>query len=111
MNTSSLIEAVRTKFPEAVAASHTFRGDATLVLVPKLLVDVGRFVKEDPALLMNFLVDITAVDFSTFGKRPAPAFFASSGVSVGPSPQIPDEDPWPGPLDPSRFAVVYHFFS
>jgi NADH-quinone oxidoreductase subunit C len=111
MNTSSLIEAVRTKFPEAVAASHTFRGYATLVLLPKLLVDVGRFLKEDSALLMNFLVDITAVDFSTFGERPTPAFFASSGVSVGPSTQIPDEDPWPGPLDPSRFTVVYHFFS
>ena len=40
-----------------------------------------------------------------------PAFFASSGVAVKPSPQIPDEDPWPGPPGQSRFAVVYHFYS
>ena len=111
MNTSSLIEFVAKHFPDAVAASHIFRGDATLVLGRKFLLDVARFLKEDPALRMNYLIDITAVDYSTFGKRPAPAFFASSGVAVGPSSQIPDKDPWPGPPDQSRFAVVYHFFS
>ena len=40
-----------------------------------------------------------------------PAFFASSGVTVGPSLQIPDKDPWPGPPVTARFVVVYHFFS
>ncbi len=73
--------------------------------------EVARFLKQDPALQMNYLMDMTAVDYSTFGKRPAPAFFSSSGVAVSPSPQIPDEDPWPGPPDQSRFAVVYHFYS
>jgi NADH-quinone oxidoreductase subunit C len=56
-------------------------------------------------------MDLTAVDYSAFGKRPAPAFFASSGVTVRPSPQIPDEEPWPGPPSDARFAVVYHFYS
>ena len=60
---------------------------------------------------MSYLMDLTAVDYSAFGKRPAPAFFASSGVAVGPSPEIPDENPWPGPPGETRFAVVYHFFS
>jgi NADH-quinone oxidoreductase subunit C len=60
---------------------------------------------------MNYLTDLTAVDYSAFGKKPTPAFFPSSGVSVKPSPQIPEEDPWPGPPDTSRFAVVYHFYS
>ena len=107
----SLIESVKNHFPDAVLSSHTYRGDATLVLRPNFLIEVARFLKEDPAFQMNFLVDVTAVDYSTFGKRPAPAFFASSGVAVGPSPQIPDENPWPGPPDQSRFTVVYHFFS
>jgi NADH-quinone oxidoreductase subunit C len=111
MTTSSLIESVINHFPDAVSASHTYRGDATVVLRRMSLLEVARFLKEDPALQMNFLMDITAVDYSTFGKRPAPAFFASSGVAVGPSPQIPDEDPWPGPPDQARFAVVYHFYS
>src|SRR5438552_13407071 len=111
MNTASLIESVTNHFPDAAPASHTYRGDATVVLRRKFLLEVARFLKQDPAVQMNYLMDITAVDYSTFGKRPNPAFFVSSGVAVSPSPQIPDEAPWPGPPDPSRFAVVYHFFS
>ena len=67
MNT--LIESVRERFPDAVSASHTHRGDATVVLCRTFLLDVARFLKEDPALQMNFLVDVTAVDYSAFGKR------------------------------------------
>jgi NADH-quinone oxidoreductase subunit C len=111
MNPASLIQSVTGRFPDAVSASHTYRGDATVVLGRSFLLEVARFLKDDPSLQMNYLMDLTAVDYSTFGKRPAPAFFSSSGVSVGPAPQIPDRDPWPGPPDPSRFAVVYHFYS
>jgi NADH-quinone oxidoreductase subunit C len=111
MNTPSLIQLVRDGFPEAVLAAHTYRGDETVVLRPEFLLRVARLLKEDPACEMNFLMDLTAVDYSAFGKRPTPAFFASSGVAVSPSSQIPDEDPWPGPPEKSRFAVVYHFFS
>ena len=111
MNLSSLIESVKSRFPDAVLASHTHRGDATVILRAKFLLEMAKFLKEDPAFKMNLLVDITAVDYSTFGKRPAPAFFASSVVAVSPSSQIPDEEPWPGPPDQSRFTVVYHFFS
>ena len=111
MNTSSLIESVRARFPDAVSASHAYRGDATLVVVSKYLLDVARFLKEDPPLDMNYLMDLTAVDYSTFGKGATPAFFASSGVAVRPSSEIPDEDPWPGPPEESRFVLVYHFYS
>jgi NADH-quinone oxidoreductase subunit C len=110
MNASSLIEAVRERFPDAVQASHLYRGDATVILDPASLVEAARFIRNDPSLKMNLLVDLSAVDYLTFGKRPLPAFFASSGVSVRPSSQIPDEDPWPG-LPETRFAVVYHFYS
>ena len=82
-----------------------------MVLRRESLLEVARFLKEDPALQMNFLMDLTAVDYSAFGKSPAPAFFASSGVTVRPLTQIQDEDPWPGPPGETRFAVVYHFYS
>ena len=111
MKSSSLIEAVQEHFPEAVSASHSYRGDATVVLRPDSLFEAARFLKEDPALQMNFLMDLTAVDYSAFGKRPTPAFFSSSGVAVKPSAQIPDAEPWPGPPSEARFAVVYHFYS
>ncbi len=111
MNTATLIELVKERFPEAVSAWHSYRGDETVVLRREFLLEVARFLKEDPAFEMNFLMDLTAVDYSTFGKSPAPAFFASSGVAVSPSSEIPDEDPWPGPPGKARFVVAYHFFS
>src|SRR6516225_10228523 len=104
MKVSSLIESVAERFPDAVSGSHGYRGDATVVLRRKFLFEVARFLKEDPALQMNYLMDLTAVDYSTFGKRPTPAFFASSGVAVSPASQIPDAEPWPGPPGQARFA-------
>src|SRR5262245_10152653 len=80
MNNSELIESVKSHFPDAVLSSHSYRGDATVTLRENSLVEVARFLKEDPALQMNLLVDVSAVDYSTFGKRRAPAFFTSSGV-------------------------------
>jgi NADH-quinone oxidoreductase subunit C len=111
MNPAALIEAVQGRFADAVRSSHAWRGDATVVLHKTFLVEVARYLKEDPALGMNFLMDLTAVDYSTFGKKPALGFFSSSGVGVRSPAQIPDPDPWPGPPGPERFAVVYHFYS
>ena len=111
MDASSLIQAVRDRFPSAVRASHSYRGDATVLIGREFLLDVARTLKDDPVFQMNFLMDLTAVDFSTFGKKRSPAFFANSGVAVSPSPEIPDQNPWPGPPGPARFVVVYHFFS
>ncbi len=111
MNNPSLIESVRERFPGAVSTSHAYRGDETVVLRPEFLLEVARFLKEDPSLRMNFLMDLTALDYSTFGKSPAPAFFASSGITLRPLSEIPDAEPWPGPPEQTRFAVVYHFYS
>ena len=111
MNAAALIQAVKDRFPNAIKAAHSYRGDATVLIGRESLLEVARTFKEDPAFQMNFLMDLTAVDFSTFGTKRSPAFFAHSGVAVKPSPEIPDLDPWPGPPGPARFVVVYHLFS
>ena len=111
MNAASLIQAVKDRFPDGVKGSHSYRGDPTVLLTRESLLEVARTLKEDPVFQMNFLMDLTAVDFSTFGTKRSPAFFVNSGVAVNPSPEIPDQDPWPGPPGPARFVVVYHFFS
>ncbi len=111
MNTTDLIKAVSDKFSSALISSYTHRGDTTVVIKREFLLKIARFIKEDPALQMNFLMDLTAVDYSAFGNKPSPAFFASSGVAVSPFSQIPDENPWPGPPGKARFAVVLHFYS
>ena len=111
MSSPSLIKSICDRFPEAVLSSHDYRGDETVVVQRGSLLEVASFLKEDPALQMNFLMDLTAVDYSAFGETSAPAFFTSSGVGVQPVSQIPDSDPWPGPPGKARFAVVYHFYS
>src|SRR5262249_14630451 len=110
MNTTSLIESVTNRFPDAVSGSHSYRVEATVILRREFLLEVARFLKEEPDLQMNYLIDLTAVDYCAFGKGPTPAFFSSSGVEVSPSSEIPDANPWNGPPSQSRFAVVYHFF-
>lgn len=111
MSERGVIEAVTDRFSDAVLSTHSYRGDDTVVLRRERLHEVARFLKEDSGLQMNFLMDLTAVDYSTFGKGPLRAAFSPSGVAVRPSPGIPDADPWPGPPEGTRFAVVYHFFS
>lgn len=111
MTADALIQAIEERLPAAVIACHCYRGDATARIGRDFLVEVARMLKEDPVFQMNFLMDLTAVDFSAFGAKRSPAFFNSSGAGAGPPRQIPDEDPWPGPPGPERFVVVYHFFS
>jgi NADH-quinone oxidoreductase subunit C len=111
MTEAPLIAGLRRLFPQAIEGAHAYRGDQTVVIRRESLLELARTLKEDPAFQMSFLMDLTAVDFSAFGKKPSPAFFASSGVAVRPKTEIPDEHPWPGPPSSGRFAVVYHFYS
>jgi NADH-quinone oxidoreductase subunit C len=111
MTAAEMVAAVKDRFPVAVRSAHAYRGDATVIVDRRQLLDVARALRDDPAFQMSFLMDLTAVDYSAFGARKPPAFFAHSGVAVKPSPEIPDEDPWPGRPGPERFAVVYHFYS
>jgi NADH-quinone oxidoreductase subunit C len=124
MNGAALIEALTGRFPGAIKTSHLYRGDATAILSREFLLEVARTLKEDAAFQMNLLMDLTAVDFSAFGANPRLGIFATTGVGVAPSAEIPDQDPWPGPpghsdaaaafgspTGPARFVVVYHLFS
>ncbi len=107
-----LCEQLARRFPEAVLATHTYRGEATATIRRERLLEVARFLKEDPLFKMNFLVDLTAVDYLTFGKQPpAQGAFVNSGIAVRPASEIPDPNPWPGRATSDRFEVVYHFFS
>jgi NADH-quinone oxidoreductase subunit C len=51
-----------------VTASHAYRGDETLVVDATKIVEVMKALKEDAVLQMNFLVDLTCVDY--LGREP-----------------------------------------
>jgi NADH-quinone oxidoreductase subunit C len=54
---------LRERFPQAVLATHAYRGDASAEIVPASLLEVCAFLRDDPVLAFDFLVDVTAVDY------------------------------------------------
>jgi len=83
---------VKEKFPDAVFATHDFRGDETVVVRREALLEIVRFLKEDPEMDFNLLMDLSAVDYLPWGE---------------PGPARPSVTEGRGP----RFEVVYHLYS
>jgi NADH-quinone oxidoreductase subunit C len=52
----------------AVLSTHSYRGDDTLVVDPARIFDAMKTLRDDPELQMNFLADLTAVDY--LGREP-----------------------------------------
>ncbi|MBI2167351.1 MAG: NADH-quinone oxidoreductase subunit C [Candidatus Omnitrophica bacterium] len=76
-----ILDRLKEKLGESLLASHEFRGDETVVVGREALLEVTRFLKTDSGLDFNILMDLTAVDYLTWGEaRP-------------------------------RFEVVYHLYS
>ena len=127
----SLSELLKTKLLGAVLATHAWRGDETVTVRPEKLLEAARLLREDPEFQMNFLMDLSAVDYSAFGKTlKGQGAHANTGIAVRQPMNLPDEacpersspfdlaqgersrrEPWPGPATAARFEVVYHFFS
>jgi NADH/F420H2 dehydrogenase subunit C len=55
------IEAIRKRFPDAVVSADSCRDQHWVCLKRESLVEVCRFLKDDPATDFDFLVDVTAV--------------------------------------------------
>ena len=52
----------------AVLSTHAYRGDDTLVVEPSQIHHALKTLRDDPEVAMNFLADLTAVDY--FGREP-----------------------------------------
>ena len=113
MNAPLLSERLKAKLPDAVLALHAWRGDETVTVRPENLLEVARLLKEDPEFQMNFLMDLSAVDYSVFGQMlKGQGAHPNAGIPIRQPMNVPTEEPWPGQAVPAaRFEVVYHFFS
>ena len=58
------------QFGSAILAQHTAHGDDTLVVMREAWREMMRFLRDDPDLRYNFLMDLTAVDYLTMGRTP-----------------------------------------
>ncbi len=54
---------LRERFPNAITDIYEFRGDATIAIPRESLLDVARFLRDDPALRFASVMDITALDW------------------------------------------------
>src|SRR5262245_32063296 len=59
---------LRAGFGEAVISTHQFCGDATAIVTREKLLDVCRWLRDDPDLRFEMLMDVTAVDY--LGRTP-----------------------------------------
>jgi NADH/F420H2 dehydrogenase subunit C len=58
-----ILDRLQAQFPKDVLAVDTYRGDASARIAADRILDVARFVRDDPALRFDMPVDVTAVDY------------------------------------------------
>ena len=63
MSDTNIIEKIKGRFGSAILEDHHFRGDQTVTLQKDKLVEVTQFLKDEPSIDMDFLMDLTAVDY------------------------------------------------
>lgn len=63
MSDTNIIEKIKGQFASAVLEDHNFRGDQTVTLQKEKIIEVTQFLRDEPSLNMDFLMDLTAVDY------------------------------------------------
>ena len=113
MNGLPMTELIQRQFPQWVLGAHQYRGDETLLIKREGLLEACRFLRDDSRTAFKFLMDLTCVDYLTFGKR-----LESMPTTVTPSPlpyfmtPKPVSEQWErAAADGARFEVVYHLYS
>ena len=101
-------------FGPHVLGAQTYRGQEMLVLKREGLVPVAQFLRDDPAMAFDFLMDLAGVDYLKFGRSQssAPTLTTPAPLPYFMQPK-PDAEPWQRlvPDEEYRFEVVYHFYS
>jgi len=110
----SVVELLTARFPQWVIASHAYRGDQTVIIRREGLLDVCWFLRDDQAVAFNVLMDLSCVDYLTFGRQQAsaPMMRSPSPLPYFMKPKPAGAEAWQRHVDEEfRFEVVYHFYS
>jgi NADH dehydrogenase I D subunit len=101
------VEKLRTQFPDAVLDVSEFRGDATVAVTREALLDVARFLRDEPELRYNLLVDLTSVDRSNLGVEPRFAtVYELYSIPTNHSLRLKVPLPWNGATEMPRCPSV-----
>ena len=60
---SDQIDRINSKYKRVILDSHDFRGDQTITVQKNVLIELFKFIRDDPELDFKFLMDLTAVDY------------------------------------------------
>jgi NADH/F420H2 dehydrogenase subunit C len=66
--TSAVLDRLRERFPNDVVGADMYRGDASALARREQIVEIARFLRDDPALCFDMPLDVTAVDY--IGQQP-----------------------------------------
>jgi NADH-quinone oxidoreductase subunit C/D len=86
------------RFPQAILGAHAEHGDDTVRIVREAWREVAQFLRDDPELRYNFLMDLTAVDYLALGRTPrfevvAHLYSLAHNQRVRLKTPVPDDDP------------------
>lgn len=68
MKNDALLQKIKEKAGAEVLGSAEFRGDLTVTLSPGALFDTVRFLRDDPELSFDYLVDLVSIDALRLGR-------------------------------------------
>lgn len=93
---STALRRLLAEHPDAVLATHAHVGDATAVVERKRVVEMLRFLRDDPECSFEMLADVTAVDY--LPDRPRfevvyHLFSVSRKQRVRVKVRVPEDDP------------------
>ncbi len=66
------VEKVRERFPKEIVDAREFRDDWIITVKKGRITEILTFLRDDPSLRFNFLVDVTAVDYRDYTPTDAP---------------------------------------
>ena len=104
-----VLKRLKDRFPDAIVDTYTYRGDDTAVIARDELPGVCLFLRDDPELKFEMLIDLTGVDYGSYSPELASKTERGGGrktagmICKAPPEACPD---WR-----ERFEVVYHLKS
>mgnify|MGYP005635198607 FL=1 len=57
------IDRLNLKYKNCIIDSHSFRGDQTITVNKEAIIELFKFIRDDPKLDFKLLMDLTAVDY------------------------------------------------
>src|SRR5574341_86612 len=63
MDNNSILGKIKSKYTDAIIETVEFRGELTVVIKKEILVEICKFLRDDPDLRFDHLSDVSGVDF------------------------------------------------